>query len=378
MLLIIPLKAPTRYDLQSPLVEWLDGPKEGTPADPMEYVSLKPSFASFQCRKDLKRLASLRNCLSDAITKAHSHKHALDDEALRDCHEYHAALLEFEKRGFPTRNEVAPHLRLEWRASVGPSKETHGSLVWERGCTLWNIAALESFLASSFQRDKDKESLKMVAKHSQNAAAAMRYLQAAIEGQSFEGVDLSVQSTQFWEKAMLAQAQMAAYEMASSSKQSLQSYLAMGAVGLWNEALALSQDTYLVSAMPKPVQEWGAECKAHSLVLKARAEYHQALHSREGKDWGNEIARLQNASEAIAVCVDFYQKSGMDTLQVVALQRFIDDRLSTVVRENRLYGEEVPKSVPNIQAHVIAKLTDKPMPDTMTQPKVPLFTNLTK
>ena len=71
---------------------------------------------------------SLRNCLFNAITKAQSHKHALDEFALQDCHEYHAALLAFEKKGFPSSDEVS-NLELTWVASVPPQKEKHGSVV---------------------------------------------------------------------------------------------------------------------------------------------------------------------------------------------------------------------------------------------------------
>uniref|UniRef100_A0A7S1D1J9 BRO1 domain-containing protein n=1 Tax=Cyclophora tenuis TaxID=216820 RepID=A0A7S1D1J9_CYCTE len=372
-MLIIPLKASTRCDLKAELIKWLDGPDEDSLVNPMAYVSVRPDFKSKDCYKEIQRLASLRNCLSDAITIPNSHKHALDDFALKDSHEYHAALLQFEKHGFPTTDEVS-NLKLEWRACEGGTKECHGSLVWDRGCTLWNIGALESFMASI--QPHDKEGRKLVVKHSQNASAAMVYLQSAVQGQTFEGVDLSLASIKFWEKAMLAQAQMAAYEMASSSsKHALQSYLAMGAVGLWNEALTLSQDPLLVSALPKLMLDAGVQCKAFSMMLAARAEYHQAMESRGAKDWGVEIARLETASDKIKECIDFYRKSDMEVAQVEAIQRFIDDRKDRAIQENRLFGEEVPKSLPPIQAHVVVK-SNAPMPESMTKTKIPMFVSL--
>eukprot|EP00545_Synedropsis_sp_CCMP1620_P004382 CAMPEP_0119025746 /NCGR_PEP_ID=MMETSP1176-20130426/34245_1 /TAXON_ID=265551 /ORGANISM="Synedropsis recta cf, Strain CCMP1620" /LENGTH=79 /DNA_ID=CAMNT_0006981333 /DNA_START=13 /DNA_END=249 /DNA_ORIENTATION=+ len=79
MPLIIPLKAPPRYDLKKPLAQWLDGPlDEGSP---MEYISLRPEIRSIDCQKDLTRLTALRNCLSGAITKSEAHRHALDEFA---------------------------------------------------------------------------------------------------------------------------------------------------------------------------------------------------------------------------------------------------------------------------------------------------------
>jgi hypothetical protein len=87
----------------------------------MDFASLKPNFHSVDCQKELTRLTSLRNCLCDAITKSESHKHALDEFALQDCHEYHAALLAFEKKGFPTRDEGS-NLELTWSAARSASK----------------------------------------------------------------------------------------------------------------------------------------------------------------------------------------------------------------------------------------------------------------
>jgi len=40
-----------------------------------------------------------------------------------------------------------------------------------------------------------------------------------------------------------------------------------------------------------------------------------------------------------------------------------------------MYGEEVPKELPEIPAKLLAK-NDMEMPETMTKPKVPLFEKL--
>jgi hypothetical protein len=170
-MLVIPLKCAPRYDLREPIAQWLD--RDTALADPLELVHLRPDFKSCDCRDDIVRLASIRNCLSASIVKPLSHKVALEEFALQDCHEYHAALLEFIKRGFPTRDELAPSLKLEWKAAFGQESETHGSFQWDRACTIWNIAALESYLASI--QSPEKEGRKQAVKHCQASATMMRY-----------------------------------------------------------------------------------------------------------------------------------------------------------------------------------------------------------
>jgi hypothetical protein len=340
----------------------------------MEYVSLKPNLNSIDCRKELTRLTSLRNCISDSITKSEAHKHAIDDMALPDCHEYYAALLAFEKKGFPSRDEVS-NLQLTWKSSVAPSKETHGSLIWDRACTLWNIAALESFLAT--QQPKDKDGHKMAVKHYQNGSMYMKHLLDVVDGQIFDTVDMNKSLIQFWEKALLAQAQVSAYDMASAGgKHSMLSYLAMGAVPVLNDALTFAKDPFVVSNLPKPIQEWAGECKAQSMLLSARAHYHQSVASREASQWGIEIAHLRQAELLLKQCVEFLKSSNMDITQAEVILRRVQDRKTVAERENnRAYGEEIPKDLPPIVEKLLVK-NDMPLPETMTNPKVPLFDKL--
>jgi hypothetical protein len=369
MPLIIPLKAPPRYDLKEPLSQWLDGPHDE--GSPMEYVCTRPKLRSIDCQKDLTRLAAVRNSLSGAITKSEAHRHALDEFGLQDCHEYHAVLLAFEEKGFPTCDEASP-LELTWKAAVSPQKEKHGSLVWDRACTLWNISALESFLAA--QQGVDKDGRKQAIKHYQNASACMRYLQEAIEGQSFETVDMNKSLMQFWERAMLAKAQIAAYDMVATSpgKHAMLSYLAMGAVPVLNEALTHAKDPLVVSNLPNLIEEWAAECKAESMLMTARAEYHQSVVNREAQEWGKEIARLAKAQSHFKECVDFLKSSDMDSALAETILRLVIDRKRQALIDNNTYQDDIPDEVPGILAKLLAK-NDGEMPETMTKPKVPLF-----
>ena len=134
MFLVIPLKVPPRFDVIAPLSRWLD---DGTQqvgfqvANPLQLVVPKPDFKSYQCQKELKRLAALRNCLSESLMD--SHMSAIqDDNALTDCYEFHATLLEFEKRGFPSSTHLEDDyggLNLVWRGAFARNQhEQHNTL----------------------------------------------------------------------------------------------------------------------------------------------------------------------------------------------------------------------------------------------------------
>eukprot|EP00548_Thalassiothrix_antarctica_P001827 CAMPEP_0194142142 /NCGR_PEP_ID=MMETSP0152-20130528/11464_1 /TAXON_ID=1049557 /ORGANISM="Thalassiothrix antarctica, Strain L6-D1" /LENGTH=376 /DNA_ID=CAMNT_0038841011 /DNA_START=21 /DNA_END=1151 /DNA_ORIENTATION=- len=374
MSIIIPLRTPERYDLKEPLALWLDEPVQVSDLiSPEEFTCLKPDFHSTDCMKELKRLAAVRNCISESILKSEAHGHAVEF-GLQDCHEYHAILLAFEERGFPSRDEISP-LKLTWLASVPPRKETHGSFIWERVCTLWNIAALESFQAS--QMGKDKDGRKAAVKHYQNASAAMKYLLEALEGHSekFDTIDMNKTFIKFWEKVMLAQAQIAVYDMVSTDNQksSLLSYLAMGAVPVLNDALIHAKDPMIISNLPRHIEEWASECKSQSMLLTARAEFHQATMHRQAKEWGLELARLLQAETFLQKCMDFLKSTNRNFTKVEEVLRLVHDRKTKVKQENdTLYQEDVPDELAAIESKLMAK-NDMPMPGSMTKPKILLF-----
>lgn len=146
-MLVLPLKPCVRYDLATALATWLDDPSAQVafvPTNPLQLVVPKPEFSSSQCRDDLTRLQSLRNCLCDVLIKPNSHKHALEERGYEDCLEYHAVLLEHERRGFPTLDDEFNGVRIQWKSALNPESkaERHGSLVWERACIIYSTLAL--------------------------------------------------------------------------------------------------------------------------------------------------------------------------------------------------------------------------------------------
>lgn len=113
-------------------------------------------------------------------------------------------MLEFEKRGFPTKDDETNGIALTWRGAFSKrQEETHYSLLFDRACTIWNIVAFQSSLASTADMSS-KEGCKVSISQSQAAASNLAILRQLVDGGDYATVDLSSSMISFWEKIILA------------------------------------------------------------------------------------------------------------------------------------------------------------------------------
>lgn len=440
-ILYLPFKIPVRYDLVQPLANWLDDDESqvafgqgsnntnsgrGSYSDAIDaapaMVMPKPNYGSVRCRSELLRIAALRNCLSEALMD--SHQSALEEhQMLRDCQDYHATLLEFEKRGFPTGGTDDENgIDLTWRgAFCEGEQETHHTLLWDRACTLWNLAALRSAVAAFALESENltKDELKVAISNLQQAASHLllckQLLEFSQENDYVSTVDLSRPMLQFWEKLLLAQAQSCIYKMANLGGSSVRNhttlaYLIQGAAPLYNEALTLAQDPRLQSYLQQECQDWAAHCKAKSLLCQARAHFHLSIEHRLSKTaHGKELARLKQAMSKLEEVLKFCRstqvlKEAVNAVglgkkgkkgekskkshavpiaeaaasiqpEAEGLLRLASDRYRAAEADNRtVYLEDVPNAgdLPEIRAQTMVK-TDLPLLEEMLTPRVTLF-----
>jgi BRO1-like domain len=410
-MLILPLKVGVRYDLSAALARWLDNGTTSfaagtsscnhTMMNPLQFILPKPDFTSGQCRMELLRLQGLRNCLTDALLKPDAHTSALMDSsnnALTDCYEYHAVLLEFEKRGFPVCDDETTPLQMAWKeafastAAAALPPETHATLVWDRACTAYNtLALLTAKAAASSVTDRDE--CKQAVGYCQQAASIASVLKELCPSQQFRTVDLSTSLLQFWESFLLAEAQGFIYRMASlaepsnggeQQQHSTLAVLSQSVHQLFAVALPLAQDPRLVSEVSKPASEWGAYCKAVSMLAAAKAEYHQSVVCRLGSEWGKEIAYLRDCESKCKECEAFiHTLSGPAATAVsytkkecLAIRPVVTDRLHEADRDNyRLYHCEIPTKPAEIEAKQLSRLNPQ-LPTVMLEPQKALFTHL--
>jgi BRO1-like domain len=454
-MLLLPLKVPIRYDVSSVLAKWLDQDDDGgsncdqafhtlpssTNQDrsrkegqlPGMLVPPKPNYKSHQCYKELQRLQSVRNCIADCILQSNSHAVAMDENALRDCYEYHAILLEFEQRGFPVV-EMATHsknnnddgsssgtqLSIPWKGAYSTvQKESHTTLLWDRVCIMYNIVAL---LTHQIQlcSTTDRESCKLAVGYCQQGASLLSILRELCSSISTSGsnhnatgsnsafitVDLSSSMLLFWEKLLLAEAQCFIYRMASLSESTDASsdtatigrqhrtlaVLCQSSHELYNDALNASQDPRLISEIPKQVTLWGSYIKAASMLYIGRATYHQSVVYQMNCEYGNEIAQLRDCQSKLQQCADFIHSTlksdpnneNAPTATAVdytfrecnAIVPIVIDRLHEADRTNlQLYHDVIPKTVPSIPAKQLAKINPE-LPNQMIIPQIPLFIDL--
>jgi len=426
-ILYLPLKVPVRFDLVQPLANWLDNDESqigfhyrggrdsggnGNGDDAPAMVIPKPTYNSAQCRSELLRIAALRNCMSEHLQDLH--KSALEDGMLRDCQDYHATLLEFEKRGFPTGGDDTDNgIALTWRGAFGIAKqeqETHHTLLWDRACTLWNIAALKS-ASAAFGDQTTKEGLKSAISHLQQAASHLSLCHQIMEFSQDEyvsTVDLSKPMLQFWEKLMLAQAQTLIYKIANLGGSSVRNhttlaYLIQGAAPLYNDALTIAQDPRLQSEVPN-IPCVAAFCKIGSLLCQSRAYFHMSIELRLSKTaHGKEIARLRQtmaclgdvvklckSSEVLREANRIFDNNNTKTMssfivveaaatttlqEAEALKSLASDRLKAAELDNQsIYFEDIPKpdKLGKIRPLFMVK-TNLSLPDAMLTPRANLF-----
>ncbi|KAL7555451.1 hypothetical protein ACA910_020180 [Epithemia clementina (nom. ined.)] len=410
MVLVIPLKAAVRFDMAKALGEWLDNDEQQVsfqPSNPLQLVTPKPDFKSVACRDDLIRFSSLRNCLSDALLKAESHAAALKEGALDDAHEYHAALLEFERRGFPTMDDENNGLHLTWKAAWALHRdETHSNLLWDRSCITFNIVALLSY-QTSHCNVSDRDECKKGVGLCQQAASILETLHELASSQDFATVDLSSSMLLFWKAFFLALGQSFVYRMASLTKagnHGTLSCLSQSAYTLFNDALSKAQDARLQSEVPRQSKQWATYCKAQAMMAAAKAEYHQSVVQRLEYKYGAEIVRLRQSLSKLQACQEFIASlaaqlasssssskkgkedahSAQEEMNLVdytsrecqVILPVVRDRLTEIERDNyKIYNEEIPKQVPEIEPKQLIKST-MGYPPTMLAPKRKLFVGL--
>ena len=394
-MLVLPLKPAIRFDLGVALQQWLDDPSLQVafqPSNPLQFILPKPDFTSAACKSDLQRLQSLRHCLSDCILKQESHANALKDNADDDCQEYHAVLLEFEKRGFPAVDDETTPIQLTWKgAFLSNERETHSTLVWDRACIAYNLAALRTFQIHTQCSPTNREDCKRAVSYCQQAASVLGIVQELCQsigmGQhDIRTVDLSPALLQFWQHLLLAEAQHFIYRMAalaetsdSPQKHTTLSKLSQSAKQLFQQALKSSQDARLQSELSGQSELWASYCKSVAMLCASKAEYHRAVVYRLEHEHGREIAQLRDCLAKLKQSQTFFQQVPQQATidypkrEVQSYVPVVSDRLHEADADNfRTYHDEIPVTLPELEAKQLAVLSTE-LPATMLVPRKPVF-----
>ncbi|XP_030644645.1 programmed cell death 6-interacting protein isoform X2 [Chanos chanos] len=249
----------------------------------------------------------------------------------------------------------------------GSVKLALASLGYEKMCVLFNVGALASQIASEQNLDND-EGLKAAAKFYQLASGAFAHIKdnvlSALNREPT--MDISPETVGTLSQIMLSQAQevFVLKATADKMKDAIIAKLANQAADYYGDAFKQCQ---YKENLPKEVLPVLA---AKHCMMQANAEMHQAALANQKKRFGEEIARLQHATELVKTVASRYD----EYVNVKDLSDKISRALAAAKKDNDfIYHDRVPevKDLEHIGKASLVKAT--PIQNPLSQKFTDLF-----
>ncbi|KAI1901727.1 hypothetical protein AGOR_G00037370 [Albula goreensis] len=240
----------------------------------------------------------------------------------------------------------------------GSVKLALASLGYEKTCVLFNVGALASQIASEQNLDSD-EGLKAAAKFYQLASGAFAHIKDTVLSalNREPTMDISPDTVGTLSQIMLAQAQEVFFLKATSDKMkdAIIAKLANQAADFYGDAFKQCQ---YKENLPKYFyfQEVLPVLAAKHCIMQANAEYHQSTLTKQQKKFGEEIARLQHATDLVKTVASRYD----EYVNVKDLSDKISRALTAAKKDNDfIYHDRVPevKDLDHIGKAALVKAT---------------------
>ncbi|XP_052739941.1 programmed cell death 6-interacting protein [Bicyclus anynana] len=214
---------------------------------------------------------------------------------------------------------------------------TISSLAYERMCILFNMAAMQSTIAAQQPLDTE-DSLKLAAKLFQQAAGILNYMKGNIMMAVHQETtpDLNPDTLNALAQLMLAQAQeVIAYKcIRDEMKDSMVAKVCSQCEELFMDAVRSMQKDGQRALWDR---DWIPAIQAKQQIFRGLTQYYQAQVCRANKAVGEEIARLQIASELL--------KSMREGSPVYELGAKAARQLAAAIRDNDfIYHERIPEA----------------------------------
>ncbi|KYO43287.1 programmed cell death 6-interacting protein [Alligator mississippiensis] len=218
----------------------------------------------------------------------------------------------------------------------GSVKLALASLGYEKTCVLFNCGALASQIAAEQNLDND-EGLKAAAKYYQFASGAFQHIKDTVLSalNREPTVDISPDTVGTLSLIMLAQAQEVFFLKATRDKMkdAIIAKLANQAADYYGDAFKQCQ---YKDTLPKEVFPVLA---AKHCLMQANAQYHQSILAKQQKKFGEEIGRLQHASDLVKTVASRYD----EYINVKDLSDKISRALTAAKKDNDfIYHDRVP------------------------------------
>jgi len=349
----VPLKRTWEVDLVKPLKTFIEN----------TYSTISPEDYS-QALTDFNKLRN--TTISKSVDKHES--------ALEVLYRYYDQLCVVETKFPIAENQV--RINFKWQDAFdketlfsGKRTLTISSGSFERVCILFNIAALQSQIAEAQNHSSD-DGLKLSAKLFQQSSGVLSHLKEIVLScvHADPTPDLHPDTLNALGALMLAQAQDCIVRKAMNDKMKpvMVAKLAMQCSDLYADALKLLQLETIKSLWPK---DWVNAAAGKQAAQHAIAEFYQSMLAKDGKEFGEEIARLRHAKELMSAA----ESRGGATFLFGDIQKRIVRALQDAEKDNDfIYHARVPEvtSLTQITKAVVAKSTP------LTTPMYPQFKDL--
>ncbi|KAM8966537.1 programmed cell death 6-interacting protein isoform 4-T4 [Pelodytes ibericus] len=317
----VPLKKSSEVDLAKPLTKFIQS-----------------VYPAGEDQADYCRAADELNKLRKSAVGRPLDKH---ESSLETVMRYYDQLCSVEPK-FPfTESQLC--LTFTWKDAFdkgsifgGSVKLALPSLGYEKTCVLFNIGALASQIASEQNLDND-EALKAASRFYQLASGAFSHIKDTVLSSLNRDptVDISPDTVGTLSLIMLAQAQEVFFLKATRDKMkdAVIAKLANQAADYFGDAFKQCQ---CKDTLPKEVIPVLA---AKHCIMQAHAEYHQSVLAKQQKKFGEEIGRLQHASELVKTVASRYD----EYVNVKDLADKIHRALTAAKKDNDfIYHDRVP------------------------------------
>ncbi|XP_075995463.1 programmed cell death 6-interacting protein isoform X3 [Genypterus blacodes] len=347
----VPLKKSSEVDLVKPLSKFVTA----------SYPAAEEQGEYLRAVEELNKLR--RNALGRPLDKHES--------SLEILLRYYDQLCAVEPK-FPfSENQLC--LTFTWKDAFdkgslfgGSVKLALASLGYEKTCVLFNAAALASQIASEQNLDNN-DGLKAAAKYYQLASGAFGHIKDTVLSalNREPTMDISPETVGTLSLIMLAQAQEVFFLKAASDKMkdAVIAKLANQAADFYGDAFKQCQ---YKDNLPKEVLPVLA---AKHCIMQANAELYQSVLAKQKKRFGEEIARLQHATELVKTVASRYD----EYVSVKDLTEKINRALTAAKKDNDfIYHDRVPevKDLEHIGKAALVKAT------AITPPLSQKFTDL--
>ncbi|CEP08994.1 hypothetical protein, partial, partial [Parasitella parasitica] len=244
---------------------------------------------------------------------------------------------------------------------------------YEKACVLYSIGAVYSQLGNAENRSTT-EGVKRACNYFQHAAGCFQLLLDTVvpEMRVPPTVDMSVYALQTLINLMLAQAQECVWQKAAMDqlRDGTIARLALKIAEFYNAACELASNSSVSNVFPRA---WSTHMQIKALHFNAAAQFRKACECISQDKYGEEVARLQLATDFVRRALDLSRHNTKGAAPAVmndlrSLQQIISTNLARAEKDNDvIYMESVP--VPSsLPAILKTQMVKAQIPDEIADP----------